>query len=331
LNRSFRTVSLRTIQRIEKGQKTSVETAKSLASVFELSSYHFLLAESSEPTKVANERSTPPGRCQRKKANISPPFRYGGKVRTKEIEAAVPVLLSMSLAVIFGLYDGGLDIHLAGGLINPNAIRILSILTLSAVLLILLAIRRKEKCDKYTLPENFHLKRRGKGIDSYTSRYAIETNAMMVGEFRKDGRSRRMIRHEKTPYHNHMIGFGESGSGHHLVMLFQCFPMLCTQRGGIVVIDRQDTYIVHHIAGLLKYIGRSNDLVVYHSKQVDSWEDDDWKAIHTDNRIVVFILDETKEKESADDIVLRVVENSMLNAPFFNSTRSRFREKVSVD
>lgn len=273
-------VSLRTIQRAEKDGNASVETLKALASVFELASHNEL---------VQNAVVQP----QTFSAHKREPFAYSGEPSALPDGASTDALLMFSVLLLACAYMGKLEQLI---FISPIATSAVIAALFFYTLISLIRLRREERNDKLTISEHIFKLNHASSLERYTSKYPFEKNSMMIGEVKVSHFPDQLIRHTRPLNREHMIAFGEQGSGHYVVMLSQIFHMLSEQRPGLIILDERDAFLVYHLSSMLSFLGRNDDLHVHDVSSLSRWGQKDWHTLQQSRGIVVGISNQNTKQ-----------------------------------
>lgn len=277
-------LSLRTVQRAEKGEPTAVESCKALASVFDLTSY-LSLTDDANPFHagvLAQERT---------------PFKEKsrGPLTFEPFTVMMAWLMTMLLwANAIGAPKAISEGKWEGVMLSPG-------MTMMALLItgffgVLLWREFHYRTNDPFRVKGFILPRRSKksrnGLGFYLRSYPIACDDMLIGTHFE---SNTLIKHDHVPSRNHMLFFGEEGAGVPQAMMGQAYAMLCQHRSGLILLDSREYYMVYQLYAMLKAIGREQDLIDTTLQETQAWSRETWAAYRTSRRVIVALVEKGEE------------------------------------
>lgn len=280
-------VSLRTIQRVESGTPASIETAKSLTATFSLRAISELTSDL--PAIDVGERgyshSTGSEQCNRSPKRLKPMcFKRPTDTLFHVCTAAVIILSFWMSHAGFNEFYNTLFIVVAASLL--------------AVLVWFQKPAKSGSKESYEVDEGWSpsLKPlRCKGFEYYLQRYPIPEYKVAIGV---NSENNKLVCRGKGLGIGSLL-IGEYGSGVFMAALGQLHPLLNEQKGG-VILGPSDAYSLPHVKSLLKYVGRSDDLLIASAadlvlKDIKWWSD----SMHQ-SKVIFVVTEDAQQKHIAE-------------------------------
>jgi transcriptional regulator with XRE-family HTH domain len=271
-------LSLRTIQRAEKGQPTSTDTAMALAAVFEVPNHRAFLNQREEHATLL-ECST--------KDTVRRAFVYQEKSDNTLSNIAIISSIVAALTLIILTKEG---------VTAPNFPFSEMLYLAIAVTVILISCRRDFFSWRYKTASSLTIKpytfyprwrHRVPGMLPYTSAFPLETNSQIIGILKSGIDKNCLLRHHAHNTKKNMLFIGEDGSGQFEVMLSQLFYFLCKQQGGVVLASPLNSELAKlKLKSMLKIIKREDDLTVIPQEELDTWLPEQWKRAMLSRQVI---------------------------------------------
>lgn len=267
-------LSSRTIQRIEAGKPASIETAKAIAATFDVESIEVL------GTRIKTES------CTSDPKNYRQPVVFESSYSSTK---AVFCYGFLSLVSMLALAYWG---RVPQGAVSAESkifyvLILLIMLTVTAWSLLSECQNRKDPKARFEMkPINPLFAHFGSGSDigmkRYTHKYPLKKMCAVIGVNKENGH---LIYHSSS---SSTLMVGEEGSGLSVAAIFQCFPLFCEQRGGLMLVDSEDDPAFQYVKQTMKSVGREDDLYFAEFNDV-SKKDSQWWLSALDERKVLFV------------------------------------------
>lgn len=293
-------VSLRTIQRIEKGFPASLETAKSLAATFNLGGISDLV----KPDLADADTASCPGQAQRKPVLIS-----SAKLHHKRSVIAFGILIVTMVLFTFIVEKLGIKGSSGGqrtiaDIVEAGPMYVTAYFASSFPLLCLVLFFIYKGCntwfkiDARSRKSNMEVKYPwaffkaynvgnailSKNLEGYLSCFQIQDNVAPIGV---DIDSMDLVVRDVNNHDAGLLIVGENGSNAATILVEQCFYLLCQQRSGLVFISEKEATVVNKFRAALTMIGRQGDLVVCDIADVEYKDAAWWGSLKAGYKIVV--------------------------------------------
>lgn len=288
-------LSKRTIQRIESGTLASLETANSLVCALGLSGLHELCSEQEDAVTplLGQDVATPPLMNKRE------PVVFENKPMNNMtlLLLSVPtVFLIASIVVAANLLLIEFAPHMSEKKMHEYG-TVLPIVCGAYFLWALLMHysehrSSQDKADPRAKEEILPLlspypKMEGKdgpkGFFDFIRKHPVRKGEFPIGINERNGN---MV---FTKGSTGVLMVGEEGSGIWPVALGQLYPMLCTQRPGLIILPRESANLVLQIKSVLSTIGRADDLTVLSEQEAQTLSSQQITQYTHERKILVFV------------------------------------------